>query len=150
MPPDDRPALAGRADGPAVPDGDSVRDEDELDPQTDEGGTDAGEDREADTDREGAAALPLAGPTALQGLRQGGVAAGTSVLINGTSGGVGTIAVQMADALGDDVTGVCSTRNVELVESLGADPIVDYTRADFAESGRQYDCVIDWAGNRSM
>lgn len=99
---------------------------------------------------EEAAALPLAGLTALQGLRRGGVEAGTNVLINGASGGVGTLAVQIADTLGATVTGVCSTRNAELVTSLGADHVIDYTEEDFAASGRQYDCVLDWVGNRSV
>lgn len=97
-----------------------------------------------------AASLPLAGLTALQGLRQGGVEEGTSVLINGASGGVGTLAIQLADVLGAEVTGVCSTRNVDLVSSLGADHVVDYTVEDFAASGKRYDCVIDWVGNRSV
>lgn len=99
---------------------------------------------------EEAASLPLAGLTALQGLRQGGVGEGTSVLINGASGGVGTIAVQIADALGAEVTGVCSTRNVDLIRSLGADHVIDYTSEELATSGRRYDCVIDWVGNRSL
>lgn len=97
-----------------------------------------------------AASLPLAGLTAIQGLRQGGVEEGVSVLINGASGGVGTLALQIADARGADVTGVCSTRNVDLVQSLGADHVVDYTAVDFAASGKCYDCVIDWVGNRSV
>ena len=99
---------------------------------------------------EEAASLPIAGLTALQGLRAGGVGAGTSVLINGASGGVGTIAVQLADSMGATVTAVCSARNADLVESLGADHVVDYTREDFTAQGRQYDCVVDWVGNRSL
>jgi NADPH:quinone reductase-like Zn-dependent oxidoreductase len=98
---------------------------------------------------EEAAGIPMAGVTALQGLREGGVAAGTSLLINGASGGVGTIAVQIAADLGAVVTGVCSTRNLELVTDLGADHVIDYTETDFA-IGERYDVVIDWVGNRSL
>ncbi|RLP94637.1 NAD(P)-dependent alcohol dehydrogenase [Micromonospora sp. BL4] len=98
-----------------------------------------------------AAALPLAGITALMGLCEvGQVAPGHRVLINGASGGVGTLAVQLAKALGATVTGVCSTRNVDLVRSLGADHIVDYTRDDFARDTRRYDVVFDLVGNRSL
>lgn len=99
---------------------------------------------------EEAASLPLAGLTALQGLREGGVGAETSVLINGASGGVGTIAVQLADSMDAEVTGVCSAGNADLVESLGADHVVDYTNEDFTASAQRYDCVIDWVGNRSL
>ncbi|MEV4618781.1 NAD(P)-dependent alcohol dehydrogenase [Asanoa sp. NPDC049573] len=95
-----------------------------------------------------AAALPLAGVTALLGLR--GVRPGQRVLINGASGGVGTLAVQLAKALGATVTAVCSTRNVDLVRSLGADHVVDYTRADFAAGGEPHDLVFDLVGNRSL
>ncbi|WP_249997816.1 NAD(P)-dependent alcohol dehydrogenase [Actinoplanes sp. M2I2] len=98
---------------------------------------------------EQAAALPLAGGTALLGLR-GRVRAGRSVLINGASGGVGTFAVQIGKALGGSVTAVCSTRNVDLVRSLGADEVVDYTRSDFARLGRRFDVVFDLVGNRSL
>lgn len=99
---------------------------------------------------EQAAAVPWAANTALQGLRdRGGIARGQNVLINGASGGVGTFAVQIAKALGTEVTGVCSTRNAELVRSIGADHVVDYTQEDFTRSDRRYDLVFDLAGNHS-
>ncbi|WP_421732467.1 NAD(P)-dependent alcohol dehydrogenase [Cellulomonas sp.] len=98
---------------------------------------------------EQAAAMPLAATTALQGLR-GRVGPGQSLLINGASGGVGTFAVQLAHAYGAQVTGVCSTRNAELVRSLGADHVVDYTRDDAFRAGRRYDVVLDLVGNRSL
>lgn len=98
-----------------------------------------------------AAAIPVAAVTALQGLRDhAGLQPGQSVLINGASGGVGTYAVQIAKNLGADVTAVCSTRNVELVRSLGADHVVDYTVDDFAAADRRYDAILDNIGNRSF
>lgn len=100
---------------------------------------------------EQAAAVSMAAHTALQGLRdEGRLAAGQRVLINGASGGIGTFAVQLAKALGAQVTGVCSTRNVELVRSLGADDVVDYTREDFTGRRGRYDLVMDIVGNRSL
>jgi NADPH:quinone reductase-like Zn-dependent oxidoreductase len=99
---------------------------------------------------EEAAAVPVAALTALQGLRdKGRLEPGQKVLINGASGGVGTFAVQIAKALGADVTAVCSTRNVEQAESLGADRVVDYSREDFTRSRTRYDIVFDVAGSRS-
>ena len=100
---------------------------------------------------EQAAAIPLAGHTALKGLRDAGnVQPGQHVLVNGASGGVGTFAVQIAKSLGAKVTGVCSTRNVELVASLGADHVIDYTADDFTRNGTRYDLVLDLVGNHSL
>jgi len=98
---------------------------------------------------EEAASVGVAGVTALQALRHHGrLQPGQRVLINGASGGVGTFAVQIAKALGANVTAVCSTRNVELVRSLGADRVVDYTKEDFARDGEPYDLMVDIAGSR--
>jgi NADPH:quinone reductase-like Zn-dependent oxidoreductase len=100
---------------------------------------------------EQAAAVPLAGNTALTGLRDvGRVQPGQQVLVNGASGGVGTFAIQIAKSFGAEVTGVCSTRNVDLVGSLGTDHVIDYTREDFTRNGRRYDVVFDLVGNRSL
>jgi NADPH:quinone reductase-like Zn-dependent oxidoreductase len=100
---------------------------------------------------EQAAAVPVSGVTALQALRdRGRVQAGQSVLVIGASGGVGTFAVQIAKALGADVTGVSSTPKVELVRSLGADRVIDYTQAEITDDGRRYDVVLDIGGNRPL
>jgi NADPH:quinone reductase-like Zn-dependent oxidoreductase len=100
---------------------------------------------------EDAAAMPIAGITALQALRDHGqVEAGQKVLINGASGGVGTYAVQLAKCLGADVTAVCSTGNIEQARSLGANRVVDYTREDFTRSGIRHDLLLDIAGSRPV
>lgn len=97
------------------------------------------------------AAIPTAAFTALKGLRDvGKLRAGQKVLINGASGGVGTFAVQIAKALGAQVTGVCSTRNVDMVCSLGADDVVDYTRKDFTQGGQRYDLILDNVASHSF
>ncbi len=114
-----------------------------------------GEDRSivmkpANVTFEEAAAVPVAAITALQGLRdKGGLQPGQKVLVNGASGGVGTFAVQIAKALGAEVTAVCSTRNVDVVRSIGADRVVDYTSENFTRTDERYDLILDGVGNRS-
>src|SRR6184192_1029581 len=99
---------------------------------------------------EQAGAAPLAGLTALQGLKTGKIHAGQKVLINGASGGVGTFALQIAKAFGTEVTAVCSRHNVEMAQSLGADHVIDYTKEDFTKSDQRYDVLFDNVCNRSF
>jgi NADPH:quinone reductase-like Zn-dependent oxidoreductase len=99
---------------------------------------------------EEAATIPTAGCTALQGLRKGRIQRGQRVLINGASGGVGTFAVQIAKTFGTEVTAVCSTQNVDMVRSIGADHVLDYRKDDFAALGQRYDLILAANGNRSI
>jgi NADPH:quinone reductase-like Zn-dependent oxidoreductase len=100
---------------------------------------------------EQAASVPVAAITALQGLRdKGKIQAGQKVLVNGASGGVGTFAVQIAKSFGTEVTGVCSMRNVDLVRSIGADHVIDYTKEDFTKTDQRYDLIYDLVGNHSF
>jgi NADPH:quinone reductase-like Zn-dependent oxidoreductase len=99
---------------------------------------------------EEAATLPTAGCTALQGLRKGRIQRAQRVLLHGASGGVGTFAVQIAKSFGTEVTAVCSTRNVDMVRSIGADHLIDYTKDDFATQGQRYDLILATNGDRSI
>src|SRR6267154_5751731 len=99
---------------------------------------------------EQAGSVAWAGFTALQGLRKGKIQPGQKVLINGATGGVGTFAVQIAKSFGAEVTGVCSTRNVDMIRSIGADHVINYTKEDFTKSEQRYDLIIDNVGNRSL
>jgi NADPH:quinone reductase-like Zn-dependent oxidoreductase len=97
-----------------------------------------------------AAAVPTAGCTALQGLRKGNIQSGQAVLIHGAAGGVGTFAVQIAKAFGAEVTAVCSTRNTDMVRSIGADHVLDYSREDFAKTSQKFDLILAVNGDRSI
>jgi NADPH:quinone reductase-like Zn-dependent oxidoreductase len=99
---------------------------------------------------EEAASIPTSGCTALQGLRKGKIQSGQKVLIHGAAGGVGTFAVQIAKALGAEVTGVCSTKNTGIIRALGADHVLDYTRANFVNSGQKFDLILAVNGDRSI
>ncbi|HEY6326521.1 MAG TPA: NAD(P)-dependent alcohol dehydrogenase [Candidatus Cybelea sp.] len=99
---------------------------------------------------EQAACIPFAASIALQGLQRGGIAPGLAVLVNGASGGVGTFAVQIAKAFGAEVTAVCSTHNVEMVRSIGADRVIDYTREDFTQGSRRYALIFDGVANYAL
>jgi NADPH:quinone reductase-like Zn-dependent oxidoreductase len=100
---------------------------------------------------EEAASVPVAALTALQGLRdKGRIQPGRRVLINGAAGGVGTFAVQIAKSFAAEVTGVCSTKNMDMVQSLGADRVIDYTREDFTKGAQRYDLILDNVGNHSL
>jgi NADPH:quinone reductase-like Zn-dependent oxidoreductase len=99
---------------------------------------------------EEAATLPTAGSTALQGLRKGRIERARRVMVNGASGGVGTFAVQIAKSFGAAVTAVCSTRNIHVVRSIGADDVIDYTKDDFAALGRRFDLILAANGDRSI